>query len=282
MLRANKYAAVLPVFCTLGLLLIASARADNFENWTNDCKGNPGAAVIIACTQAIDSGRLQGDELAHLLRYRAESDIYEKQFDRAIADSNRAIAITPNYDDAIYFRARAYDESGRIDDAILDYDHLIALHPNSDIFYEGRAMANADGKRYDRALVDFDHALLLAPMPKTFLERAMTTFAMGRYDLAVNAFSTEAERHPQNAFSFVVRGAAYLVWTNGPPDRLSLARKDFDRAIALRPDYAFAYTKRAALEKMLGNHSAEAADLAKERALDSNGGKKDENGGVTP
>jgi tetratricopeptide (TPR) repeat protein len=254
---------IIPIAAVLGLTLMgAPARADGLDDWINDCKGEPGAAVITACTNAIASGEIHDNEmLAGMLLDRAESYTHERQYTLAIADCDRVLALMPDNDGALYQCARAHDKAGDTDASIADYDRIIAHRPNDYFFYEGRAIANADGRRFDRALADFDHALRHAPgMPKPFIERVYTVIAMERYDLAVAALDTAVERWPRNGSFSALRGVVYARWTQGPPDRLARARKDFDAAIALTPDDPGLYKQRAALEDQLGDTAAAVAD----------------------
>jgi energy-converting hydrogenase Eha subunit A len=55
------------------------------------------------------------------------------QFDMAIADFNKAVALDPQYAKAYYNRGSAFDKIGRLDEAILDYKKTIALDP---LYYE--------------------------------------------------------------------------------------------------------------------------------------------------
>src|SRR6185437_1495222 len=242
-------------------VLLGSARASDVEDWINDCKGEPGPETLADCNRAIGSGQLDTPLLLRLLPDRAESFVHEKQFKSAIADSDRALALAPGDPDAMFVRARALGDTRRTAEALAAFDRLIALKPGIYFFYESRAIAAADGHRYDVALADFDHALALAPgMPKPFLERAYLLLTMSRFDLAVAAFGEAITRWPQNPNFCTARGLAYLQWKGGPPDRLALARSDFDSALSLAPDNVDVLLLRAEVETQQGDAAAAAVD----------------------
>jgi tetratricopeptide (TPR) repeat protein len=71
----------------------------------------------------------RGNELGHLRRY-----------DEAIADFDKAIAISHPFDFMYGNRATAYYSLGKYQAALRDYDRAIALNPNSPNFYNGRAL----------------------------------------------------------------------------------------------------------------------------------------------
>ncbi len=56
------------------------------------------------------------------------------EYDRAIADYDKAIALKPKYADFYNNRGIAYDKKGEYDRAIADYDKAIALNPKMLIF----------------------------------------------------------------------------------------------------------------------------------------------------
>jgi tetratricopeptide (TPR) repeat protein len=60
------------------------------------------------------------------------------------------------------------------------------------------------------------------------------------------------------------RGTAYTV----AGSQYARAVQDFDQAIRLKPDDAFAYYTRGMIEGEMGNKAAQNADLAKARSID--------------
>ena len=83
-----------------GPIFVSQAIADD----PDVCEKASGAEAIAACTRAINSGRLQGENLAAVYNNRG-IEYYDKgQYDRAIRDFDQSIRLNP--DDAKTFANR--------------------------------------------------------------------------------------------------------------------------------------------------------------------------------
>jgi len=80
------------------------------------------------------------------------------QYDRAIEDFNKAIALDPNYAKAYTNRGIAYADKGQHDRAIEDYNKAIALDPNYAEAYTNRGVAYYLKGNMGRAISDFQKA----------------------------------------------------------------------------------------------------------------------------
>ena len=90
------------------------------------------------------------------------ADVYknnaDEDYDRAIEDYNKAIALDPNYALAYARRGSAYDNKGQYDRAIEDYNKAIALDPNYAAAYNNRGLAYYKKGNMGRAISDFQKA----------------------------------------------------------------------------------------------------------------------------
>jgi tetratricopeptide (TPR) repeat protein len=86
-----------------------------------------------------------------------------KEYQEAIADFNRALEITKNDVDTLFYRSYSYHEIKDNDGAIAGYTELIRLKPNLMEAYNNRGNAYNDKGEYDRAIADFNQALRLDP-----------------------------------------------------------------------------------------------------------------------
>jgi len=88
--------------------------------------------------------------------YNGRGDAYniEKQYDKAIADFNRAIQLKYDYAEALYNRGLAYYYKGKYDEAIKDYTSAIQYNPTLAVAYFNRAGTYFTIHKFQPALED--------------------------------------------------------------------------------------------------------------------------------
>lgn len=92
---------------------------------------------------------------------RADAYVMKNEYDQAIADYTKAIALKP--DAALYNdRGNAYSAQHLYDQAIDDYTKAIALDPKKPIYYDNRADQYIKKGLYDQAIADATESLSLA------------------------------------------------------------------------------------------------------------------------
>jgi tetratricopeptide (TPR) repeat protein len=89
------------------------------------------------------------------------------QFDQAVSDYNRAIALKPDLAIAYEARGNSYYKLRQFDWAITDYTRAIALRPNNAESYGNRGNAYLALLRPDKAIADYAKALKLDPANKS-------------------------------------------------------------------------------------------------------------------
>ena len=105
-----------------------------------------------------------------------------REYDRAIRDFDRALAIQPGLVVAWRQRGLAHTAKGDYDRAIADFDHAIVFAPNDARLLIDRGAAYALLNEYSRALQDFDRAISIRPDQTTALEhRGRTHFILGNF-----------------------------------------------------------------------------------------------------
>lgn len=106
------------------------------------CIGNAAdpARRIEACTQIIDNQADGPDKRATAYFKRAYAWSMEGDLDRAIADSDQAISLNPEYASAYYNRGYDWATKGDYDRAIADYGQAIAFDPKSSAAYNNRGL----------------------------------------------------------------------------------------------------------------------------------------------
>ena len=92
-----------------------------------------------------------------------------KRWDEAIADYGRALDIDKNYADAYNGRAWSYCKIGKFEEALVDVNKALELKPNEANYFDTRAETYTGLKRYEDALADMNTALKLLPAAWLYL-----------------------------------------------------------------------------------------------------------------
>jgi len=145
-------------------LLAGAAQAQTPVN--DKCTGNadvPWSEQITRCTEAIDSGKYAGRDLAMALLWRSKAYAMTGDPDRGLADIEQAIQLQPK--DAFTLGARGDLHLLKKDyqQAVTDYATAIAADPGNALPVVGRGIAYFGIGDFDRAIADFDQANRLQP-----------------------------------------------------------------------------------------------------------------------
>jgi tetratricopeptide (TPR) repeat protein len=130
--------------------------------------------TIIGCSALIKSGAVKGTDLADTLNNRADGYLGVKNYDLAIADENKAIALDSGNANALNNRCLAYIGKKQADKAIGDCSQAIKLNPGFAHYYRNRASAYLlKGKRQE-ALADTRTAVKYDPQDKIAMAMLMS------------------------------------------------------------------------------------------------------------
>ena len=116
---------------------------------------------IAACTRVINTGRLSGRNLAIAYQDRAEGYRLSKEYDRALADFDRAIKIDSQIAYPYLNRAEVWRLKGDYDQVIADATQAIRLDPALNASWTIRGMAYKEIGALNKAREDFNHALAI-------------------------------------------------------------------------------------------------------------------------
>jgi tetratricopeptide (TPR) repeat protein len=182
--------------------------------------------------------------------------------DNAIADYDRAIELDKNYAKAYRHRGNAYYAKGEIDKAIKEYNKAIEFEPGDAFTYYLLGMVyeykgdNAEAiKNYNKAMElnpDYTndtefcyscgnayYALGRGELDKVIATNSAATkldtnYVKKCFDNAIESYTTVIDKldPPDNADACLRRGKAYYL--NGEIDK---AKKDFKKALDIRPDF---------------------------------------------
>jgi tetratricopeptide (TPR) repeat protein/S1-C subfamily serine protease len=186
-----------------------------------------------------------------------------KDYSKAIADYDKAIAINPEYAEAYYNRGVAYGALKDYSKAIADYDKAIAINPELAEAYSNRGVAYAGLKDYSKAIADYDKAIAINPeLAEAYYNRGVAYGALKDYSKAIADYDKAIAINPEYAEAYSNRGNAYYALKD-----YSKAIADYDKAIAINPEDAEAYSNRGATYAGLKDYSKAIADYDKAIAI---------------
>jgi lipoprotein NlpI len=154
-----------PIAAGLAAALLAVPAAQAQQTDAERCatlSGQPELAIK-HCTSAIQSGKVQGEELAKLHYNRGIEWASKGEHARAIADYDAAIRLDPKFAEAYFNRGHAWANRADPDRAIADYGAAIRLNPKDPAALASRAAEWLLKGEHARAIEDFDAALKLDP-----------------------------------------------------------------------------------------------------------------------
>jgi len=224
-----------------------------------------------------------------------------KEYDRAVEDATRAIALAPDYHDAYHNRGNAFAGKGEFAKAITDYNKAISLKPGDAVIYNNLGLAYAGMEVFDLAIDAYGKSLSLkADYMDAYNNRGLAFAGKGELALAINDYNIAGELKPDDASVYINRGLALagqgradlaeneydnairlkpapsiaakahsnrgiLRFNRREYDR---ARDDFNAAATLSPDSVAVYNNRGTLHKALGEYALAAEDFSRVLALD--------------
>jgi lipoprotein NlpI len=113
--------------------------------------------------------------------------------------------------------------------AIRDFDRALALEPGLVVAWRQRALAYRSKGDYERALADFEQAILLAPNDaRLYSDRGVAYELLGDYPSAIRDFNRAIAFKPNHASAIEGRGRAYFYLGN-----FAQAAADLQRGLAL-------------------------------------------------
>ena len=221
------------------------------DDW-DDCSSSGADRSIRGCTAYIDAGTHIAKDVAKAyfnrgIAYDDKSDdnIDEKggdenNYDLAIKDYDRAIALDPKMSDAYVNRGRIHFKKQKLDLALKDFNRAILLNPREPVAYNNRGHLNLRKGNTDQAMEDFDRAIALdAKQEKSFLGRGRIYHDKKKYDLAIKEFNRAIAIDPTFASAFYFRASAYDYRGN-----FDQAIADIDHALELKPKSGSGYNFR--------------------------------------
>jgi Trypsin-like peptidase domain/Tetratricopeptide repeat len=161
---------------------------------------------------------------------------------------------TPVADD-FFINAQEKTQQGNYQGAIADYDRVLALNPRFDEVYFRRGIARSLAKDWQAAAADFTSAIAIYPnYLEAYLHRGSIRNILTDWQGAKSDFDLALSLEPNSSSAYMGRGVALCELRD-----CQRGVEDYDRAISLNPT-ADAYTHRAFARYRSGNTQGAIAD----------------------
>jgi tetratricopeptide (TPR) repeat protein len=197
--------------------------------------------------------------------------------DMALANIDRALALRPDFVEALVNRGIALYGLKRFGDALVDYDRAIALRPGYADALVNRGNALGRLQRHEEALASYDNALELQPAHvEALVSRAATLHELRQYGEALRSYDRALALRPDDAETLVNRGV-----TLHELKQSAEALSSYDRALIIEPSNVDAITNRGVALHDLGQYGEALASHERALALQPDHAAARSNRGVT-
>jgi len=173
-----------------------------------------------------DEGRPQS-----AVAYNNMAIIHAKQGDNseALKDYNKAIALDPNYSDALNNKGILLYNLSRYNESIESFDKSLEIAPKEAWVWYAKGSALYRLEDYDAAIKSYDKAIALNPRDENVLaDKAYALYNLGKYEESVKYFDKSITIDPTRALIFVHK--AYALEQLG---RYEEASKCFNESLKL-------------------------------------------------
>lgn len=195
---------------SLTVVLVMGGAAPAFAGMKADlakCTNAQARDAAAACTRILKSGRLPKKQryIAHFNRgwsYRNNG-----QFQKALRDFNRAIALNANHADSYYSRSVVYYDLGDSQKSLENLDSYLERHKKKATARYKRALMLRRLDKTDLANVDLAQAAKTTPGDnKIETLQAILVSDKGRHRDALKILNMVIERSPKHAHAYSARG----------------------------------------------------------------------------
>ncbi len=172
----------------------------------------------------------------------------------------RAIAAVPASKRANYYYFWKYQSASfryleKYDDALKAINTAIELEPNDSILRNEKVFVLSELKKYSEAIAICTELIRTKPEAYTYYNRGYLRYITGNKQEAISDFDKAIAINPQFPLAYYNRGTAKYDLSNKQE-----AISDFDKAIAINPQLAEAYLSRSGAKLALGNNQGAISD----------------------
>ena len=189
-----------------------------------------------------------------------------EQYERAIADYDKAIEINTEDANAYNNPGLSYSLIKETQRALFDYDKAIEIDPNNSEVYYNRGSSYTDLKQYERAIADYDKAMEIEPsLAGVYRNRGNSNAGLGEFERAIADYDKAIEIMPVYIEAYINRGISYARM-----EEFARAIDDFTKAIGLQPENSSAYALRSMIYTNINKFDVAIVDIKRAISYDKN------------
>jgi predicted O-linked N-acetylglucosamine transferase (SPINDLY family) len=186
------------------------------------------------------------------------------QWDMAVSDYDRAVALDPEHWRAFCNRGTALERLARWQEALASYDRAIELAPNDHMSYYNRGSALTGLERFDEALISYERAISLkGDFVAALINCGNLLQKLKRHEAALASYDNAIEFEQGNASALLGRGVSLVSLR-----RFAEALTSYDQAIILNARFTEAYINRGIALQEMGKTEAAIASFDRAIQLD--------------
>jgi tetratricopeptide (TPR) repeat protein len=187
-------------------------------------------------------------------------------YEEAITYFDKALAIDPNYKEALNGKGDALVDQGNYEEAITYFDKALAIDPNYKLALNNKGYALGGQGNYEEAITYYDKALAIDPNYKTALNnKGYALGGQGNYEEAITYFDKALAIDPNYKEALTNKGYAL-----GGQGNYEEAITYFDKALAIDPNLKEALNGKGDALVDQGNYEEAITYYDKALAIDPN------------
>lgn len=187
----------------------------------------------------------------------------EKRYPEALADYNKAISLSVDYQLPYLNRGNVYFNTNQNEQALADYNKAIELKDDDAKAYCNRSAVYFQLNQLEKGLADATRAIELQPIyPDAWMNRSVIFASLNRHEEAVADFTSYLKHKPDTPKMLNWRGISYRALK-----KYQEALADFNSAIKLDPNVGEYYANRSYAHNDLGNRAAALTDAQKAKSM---------------
>lgn len=150
-------------------------------------------------------------KFANAFNNRGVAHLEDGHAPEAVLDYNQAIILNPQYFDAIFNRAYAYEYMGNIDNALQDVQALEKAFPDSAYVYFYKGLLQTNARSYKEGITSFQKSLALDDTNlETYINLATLYYFSGQLDSAKSWLKDVLKQNPEEANAYNTYSQIYL------------------------------------------------------------------------